>query len=117
MSELLGEVEQQGRKYYLRPALDSLEAAFPPRRWGKLQGAPLEHNLSHLESSAATACFKFVVLIIRYLITARSDRLSIFQVFGYASLSLSVFVGMQQEYKKLMEERDEAVKAASRYRG
>ena len=28
--------DRQGREYYLRPALDSLEAAFPPRHWSEL---------------------------------------------------------------------------------
>ena len=81
-----------------------------------MQGAPLKHNLSHLESSAAVVCFKFDVLIIRYLITFTSNRLPIFQILGYSSLSHSVFTGMQQKYNRLKEEREKAVRAATRYR-
>ena len=113
-SEPVGEVERQGREYYLRPALDSLEAAFPPRRWGELQGAPLEHNLSHLESLATAVCFKFTVLI-RYLITITSNWLPVFQVLGYAFLSRTMFAGMQQEYNRLTEEREEEVRMVARY--
>ena len=102
--------------YYLQPVLDSLEAAFPPRRWGELQGAPFEHNLAHLESSAAAICLKFAAFIIGFNSAATSDRSLIFQVLGYASLSSAMFTGMQQEYKMLKEKRDKVMRAADKYR-
>ena len=114
-SEPAGDVERQGREYYLRPALDSLEAAFPPRRWGELQGAPFERNLAHLESSASAVCSEFATFIIGFNSTSISDR-SPFQVLGYASLSCAKFSGMQQAYNMLKEERDEVMRAANRYR-
>ena len=61
-SKPIGEVERRGRKYYFCPALDALEAAFPPWRWGELKGATLEHKLSHLESSAVAVSLKFALL-------------------------------------------------------
>ena len=94
-SEPASEVERQGREYYLRPVLDALYAAFPSRHWGELQGAPLKHHLSHLESSAFAVCFKFVVLIIQSFITVTSDRLLVFQILGYTSLSRAMFTNMQ----------------------
>ena len=57
----------QGREYYLCPVLDALKAAFPPRRWGTLQGAPFEHNLSHLESSIVEVRFEFALLLFLFL--------------------------------------------------
>ena len=34
---------------------------------------------------------------------------------GYASLSRTMFLGMQYEYNRLQEEHDEAMRAANRY--
>ena len=45
-----------------------------------------------------------------------SDRLLVFQVLGYASLSLTMFTGIQQEYNRPKDEREEAIRAADRYR-
>ena len=114
-SEPIGEVERQGHEYYLRPSLDSLEAAFPPRHWSELQAAPFEHNLSHLESSTVAICFEFDMPIFQLFINFLFHQLLDFQVLGYASLSRAMFVGMRHDYHRLKEDRDEVVKAAARY--
>ena len=45
-----------------------------------------------------------------------SDRLSKFQVLGYASLSHAMFVNMQRDYHKTKEEYEKVVRAPVRYR-
>ena len=44
-----------------------------------------------------------------------SNQLLVFQVLGYASLSRTMFTSMQQEYNRLKDEREEAIRAADRY--
>ena len=114
-SKPIGEAERQGREYYLRPALDSLEAAFPSKRWSELQIAPFEHNLIHLESFAAAVCFEQETFIDCYEMPISSDRPLVFQVLGYASLCRARFTGMQQDYHRLKEEHEKAIRAADRY--
>ena len=45
-----------------------------------------------------------------------SDRLSKFQVLGYASLSRAMFADMQRDYHKTKEEYEKVVMAVARYR-
>ena len=66
------EVEKRGREYYLRPALDALEDAIPPRQWGEQRGVPFKDHVAQLESSAATvslevALFSYELLLRLYL--------------------------------------------------
>ena len=66
-------LEVERKEYYLRPTLDALEDAIPPRQWGEQKGVPFEYHVAQLEPSTATvslevALFSYDLSLRLYLI-------------------------------------------------
>ena len=51
------DTKRHGHEYYLRPALDALEATMTPYQWTEQRSVVFENSLAQLESLAATVGF------------------------------------------------------------